>query len=109
MTSWRRWVMIACAAVGLNLPAMALENGALETGALPPAPLAPDSVEARLESLMASPGLVAAEKKYAADKGDLASAKSYYATRRYTPLWVNERGLNDQAVRALAEIARAAD
>ena len=104
MTSWLRGGLAACVVAGLSLPV-----SALETGAVPPAPLAPDSVEARLESLISTPGLVAAEKKFAADKEDVAGTKAFYAARQYAPLWVNERGLTAQAEKAVAEMSRADD
>jgi L,D-transpeptidase YcbB len=106
MFGWRRTIIAAVCAACASLPA-----AGLETGALSPPPLAPDSVEARLESLIGAPLPVAADKSAArkaeAEKQDMAGAAAYYASRRYAPIWMTETGLNASGSLARAEIARA--
>ena len=118
---WRKAVAGGVLAAGLIIgavepvfaePAAAAgaRNSAVAAAVAPqfaPAQLAPDSLEARIQSLVTAP--LSGKSITAGDKDDMAGAAAFYAARNYAPLWVTTAGLNDHAKRAAAEIARAGD
>ena len=103
MTTWRQLTSVIILAAGLSGPAWAAEPDLV----LPP--LRADSLEAKIESLLVSPELVADRKLQAADKDDIAGAKAFYAHRRYGAIWVEASGLNSNAKRVIGEIGKAGD
>ena len=109
MVVWRRLaVAVFCAVAG---PVQAVEPAApagIAPASLPKVPL-PDSVEARIQAALetAKPGL--GGKGYVGEADDLNAAKTFYAERNYSPLWVSGTALNARGLLAIAEIGRADD
>ena len=109
MVVWRRLALaVFCAVAGPVQAAGPVPAPSMAPTSLPQVQL-PDSVEARIQAALeaAKPGL--GGKGYVGEADDLNAAKTFYAQRNYSPLWVSGTALNARGLLAIAEIGRADD
>ncbi len=109
MVVWRRLALaVFCAVAGPVQAAEPVPAPSMAPTSLPQVQL-PDSVEARIQAALeaAKPGL--GGKGYVGEADDLNAAKTFYAQRNYSPLWVSRTALNARGLLAIAEIGRADD
>ena len=112
MVAWRQRVrqsafavFVSSALIAAGIPAEAIETVAGPVAA--PPLIQPDTLEDRIEALIAAP--VGGGKKSQAEADEQAAAKSFYTARNYAPVWVSEQGLNARAVQAIGELGRGED